>query len=299
MSFGTATQGGGFGLQFRMTPWVRRLLIANGVVFLVALMGGRSVQLFMLEWLTLQPVESLTRPWGVLTYMFVHVDFWHVAMNMLVLFFFGPPLEDRWGSSGFIRFYLLAGLGGALLGFIFAAQATVLGASGAVFGVMFAFAWLWPEAPIYLMGVFPVKAKWLVGILFVFTFVSTLTGTGDGVAHFAHLGGILAGFLQLRFLPPGGSSSSGSGGVVRSSRKMAIVPREEPRAPAPSRRPDRSLRKRLMARARSRDDEGRPEEELLDEVDRILDKISESGMTSLTREEREVLDEVSRRRRTN
>lgn len=298
MSFGTATARAGFGFDFRLTPWVKRLMILNGVVYFVALAGGVTVQTFLVDWFSLQPVEALRRPWGVITYMFVHVDFWHVAMNMLVLFFFGPVLEDRWGSSGFIRFYLVAGLGGALLGFLLAAQSSVIGASGAVYGVMLAFAWTWPDAPIYVMGIFPLKAKFLVGILFVFTFVSTFSAPADNVAHFAHLGGLLAGFLQLRFFPPG--ASSGSSGVVRrTTQRMAIVPREEPRSESSRRQPDRSLRQRLLARTRANDEEERPEEELLDEVDRILDKISESGMTSLTREERKVLDEVSRRRRTN
>ena len=131
--------------------------------------------------------------------MFLHGDLWHLLINMLVLFFFGPPLEARWGSQEFIRFYVICGLGGAALSFLFAPQG-IIGASAAVYGVMLAFAITWPEAPIYVWGIFPIKAKWLAAFLFALTFISAVGGADGGIAHFAHLGGLVTGFA----LPEGG-----------------------------------------------------------------------------------------------
>ena len=272
---------------FSPTPWVKRLLVANGVAFLLTLLLGRS---FVYNWFAFLPADILTRPWGLVTYMFVHGDFWHLFLNMLVLFFFGPPLEQEWGSREFIKYYLVCGLGGVLLSFLFVSN-PILGASAAVYGVMLAFAVLWPEAPIYVWGIFPVKAKWLVGVLFLVTFLSAFGGAGGGIAHFAHLGGLVAGFLYLR----------GGDGWSRAARRMsrgnplqkfAIVPRED--AQDGSSNPSLS-----SADASRRRTEAAAEREVLDRVDAVLDKISAKGMGSLTPEERSLLDEVSRQRRTH
>jgi len=181
---------GGFGFAFRPTPWVKRLLIANGVMFLATLMIGNPR--FVVDWLAFQPNRVLIRPWGAITYMFVHADFWHVFMNMLVLFFFGPPLEGRWGSKEFIKFYAICGLGGVALSFVFAPAAPIIGASAAVYGVMMAFAMAWPTAPIYIWGIFPVQARWLIAFLFVMTFLSALGGPS---AVQEHCRGLIEGFM--------------------------------------------------------------------------------------------------------
>jgi membrane associated rhomboid family serine protease len=259
---------------------VKRLLIANGVAFFVTLVIGPR---FVYQWLAFHPSRVLLQPWGALTYMFVHADFWHVFMNMLVLFFFGPSLESRWGSRDFLQFYVICGLGGVALSFLFAPSAAIVGASAAVYGVMLAFAMAWPNAPIYIWGIFPVKAKWLMAFLFTMTFMSALGGAADGVAHFAHLGGIVTGFLYLKSDWRGTERFSKARTVVR--RKLAIVPREEKKVGVATGSPSR--------------ESGNEERALLDAVDRVLDKISAEGMSSLTPEERKLLDDVSRRQRSN
>jgi membrane associated rhomboid family serine protease len=283
-------------LGLSLTPWVRRLLLANGVMALLGL-----IRVFPLgaqvRWLSFVPAEVLLRPWGIFSYMFVHGGLWHVLLNALVLLFFGPPIESRLGSAEFLRFYLACGVGGALLGFVFAFGTPVIGASAAVFGLMVAFAWYWPDAPIYIWGIFPVRAKFLVGGLGVLTFVSTFADSSSLTAHFAHLGGIVAALLYLRVRgrltsasPPDlGERGWGGGGTqvwraprpTRTTRTFSFVRvlDDAPKAPP--------------KRAR-RDDDA-----LLDEVDRILDKISATGMASLTESERAVLDKVSRRDRSN
>ncbi|MDE2772961.1 MAG: rhomboid family intramembrane serine protease [Gemmatimonadota bacterium] len=272
------TGGYSFG-GFMMTPMVKRLLIANVATFVVLLMLPERT--WVLEWLAFRPDRVLTRPWGAITYMFVHADLIHLLVNMLVLFFFGPPLEDRWGSREFLRYYLICGMGGVLLSFLLAPGAPIVGASAACYGLMLAFAMSWPDAPIYVWGIFPVKAKYLVGFFFLLTFVQAFGAPGGPVAHMAHLGGLLTGLVYIRAdWRPGARLESIKRRVSR-IRRPAIVPRNKESQPRSS-----------SWRA---NDEG----ELLDAVDRVLDKISTEGMSALTRDERKLLDEVSRRHRTH
>ena len=123
-------------IRFDVTPWVKRLLMANAVVFLATVAVGYAT---MFEWFAFQPRDIVFRPWGPVTYMFVHGGLMHLAMNMIVLFFFGPPLENRWGEAEFLRFYLICGLGGVALSYLFLPDA-IVGASAATYGVMLAFA---------------------------------------------------------------------------------------------------------------------------------------------------------------
>ena len=259
---------------YHLTPWVKRLLIANAAVFLLTVFAP-----IMIGYLAFQPSAIMLRPWTVVTYMFVHGGFWHIFFNLLALFFFGPPIEGQWGSREFIKYYLICGLGGAALSFVFAFNSPVVGASAAVYGVMLAFAMLWPDMPIYIWGIFPVKAKWLVIALAVLSFLSAAQGWDQGVAHFAHLGGFAAGFLYIKL-------DKTTGGPWHKARKMfarrkfKVVPGST--LPKPESKPKR-----------------RNEDRTLDEVDRVLDKISTHGMASLTPDERTLLDEVSRRYRQN
>lgn len=273
---------GSMQFNYRLTPWVKRLLIANAAAFILTWAVGAD---FVFEWFAFQPSKVLTRPWGALTYMFLHGDFWHIFMNMLVLFFFGPPLESKWGSKEFVRYYVVCGLGGVALSFLFVSS-TIIGASAAVYGIMLAFAMNWPTTPIYVWGIFPVQAKWLVAFLFLVTFTSALGGAGGGVAHFAHLGGFAAGFLYLK---TDWRTSERIQKMKRAAgaRRFAIVPRDERKDEA------RSGQRRGAAAA----DAG--ERVMLDAVDRVLDKISAQGMSSLTEDERRLLDDVSRKHRTN
>ena len=139
-----------------MTPWVLRLLIANIVMFLVAAPGTPLFQLLMFV-----PAWVLQRPWTPLTYMFLHANMAHILFNMLGLYFFGPRVEVRIGSRDFILLYLAAGLAGALLSFFFE-SVPIVGASGAIFGVLLAFAHFWPDERIYLWFILPVPARLMV-----------------------------------------------------------------------------------------------------------------------------------------
>ena len=242
-----------------MTPFVRALLFANiGVFFLQSVTEWVTVALIFV------PRLILVRPWTVVTYMFLHAGVMHLAFNMLALFFFGPRVEERLGSRSFLYLYLISGISGALLSLIMGPSAAVLGASGAVFGVMLAFAWFWPDVPIHIWGIIPIPARMLVIITTVISLWSGLGGAGGNVAHFAHLGGYAGAFLYLKWL----------------DRKRGEFRKRATGAP-----PVRELR----FTKRPEVDLGKVHEVNRDEVNRILDKISAHGMSALTVQERQFL----------
>ena len=271
---------GGMIFGYQLTPWVKRLLIANTIVFVLTWVIGRG---FVLDWFSFQPTKIFIRPWTPLTYMFLHGDFWHLFMNMLGLFFFGTHIESKWGSREFIRYYLVCGLGGVALSFLFLTNPTI-GASAAVYGVLLAFAMTWPNAPIYVWGIFPVQAKWLVGFFVVVSFINAFGAAGGGVNHFAHLGGFAAGFLYLKADWRASQAIQGIQKAARGGRRFAIVPREE---------------QEEATSGLNQESVDAAEETTLDAVDRVLDKISAEGMASLTEQEKQLLDQVSKKHRTN
>lgn len=321
--FGSAGFGGGPG-GFSVTPWVKRLLIANAIVFLISVAVGFEV---IADLFAFSPSRLMTRPWGMLTYMFVHQGLWHLLINLLFLFFFGPPLEARWGSDLFIKFYLICGLGGVLLSFAFSG-ASIVGASAACYGIMLSFAIIWPNTPVYIWGLVPVRVKWLVMFLVLLSFVSAIGPARDGVAHLAHLGGAIAGFLlvQSGWLPGSGRSGvagpgwgPGAGGQQRGARGGRTFGRRgrsvrgstlfrsglgrrgrKGRADTPAGTGEPSA-PRVIEVLERRDAAKRAAKEHaeLDRVDAVLDKISAQGINSLTAEERDLLDKVSRQTRAN
>jgi membrane associated rhomboid family serine protease len=164
-------------------------------IFALQWMSGPQTSNLMTYHMAFIPSEILLRPWTIITYMFAHGNFWHLFWNMLGLFFFGPPLESRWGSREFLKFYFICGMGGAALSFLFAFHAPIIGASAAVYGVMLAFAMNWPNMAIYIWGILPVKAKWLIAFLTAASVLALVGGASDGVAHRAHLGGVLTSLV--------------------------------------------------------------------------------------------------------
>jgi membrane associated rhomboid family serine protease len=240
-----------------VTPYVRILLFANiGIFFLQNTMDWVTMQMIFV------PRLILIRPWTIFTYMFLHAGLMHLAFNMLGLFFFGPRVEERLGSRNFLILYLISGLTGALASLITSPSAAVLGASGAVFGVMLAFAWFWPDMPIHIWGIIPIPARMLVILTTVFSLWSGLGGVRSNVAHFAHLGGYLGAWLYLKWLDR----------KRLDFKKKATGSAPPVRELTFSKRPDVDLQKvHEVNRA---------------EVNRILDKISAHGMSALTAQER-------------
>lgn len=235
-----------------MTPVVRFLLIANVAMFIFQTALPRLANL-----LVFVPFLVLTRPWSVVTYMFLHGGLMHLAFNMLGLWFFGAGVETRIGSRRFVVLYLVSGISGALLSMAFSMGAAVIGASAGVFGVMLAFARFWPDQPIYIWGILPIPARMLVILTTVMAIWSGFGGVGGNVAHFAHLGGYAGAWIYLRLM----------------ERR-----REEFRRRATSAPPEAV--KRLVAWQSV--DLTKVHEVNRPEVQRILDKIAQHGPASLT-----------------
>ena len=194
-----------------MTPVVKALIWANvGVFLLTALIPPVFGWLSRIFGFTPERVLTQFMLWQPFTYLFMHDPrgVGHILINMLILWMFGVQLEQLWGSRFFLRYYFVAGVGAAvvtlvvsLLPFSFsdATYTTVtIGASGAIYGLLMAFAMYYPETPILMFFLFPVPAKYFVMILGAVTFIST--PRGGGIAHVTHLGGLLAGYLYLRRL---------------------------------------------------------------------------------------------------
>jgi rhomboid family protein len=191
-----------FVLGGSLTPAVRTLLIVNVAVWLFQIVSSylAHVRIDRLFGLVPYDVTHHLFLWQLVTYMFLHGDFFHIGLNMLALWMFGTELESLWGTERFTRFYFVTGIGAAICTVLVSWNSFVptIGASGAIYGLLAAYGILFPERTILLYFVIPIKAKYFVVLLGLLTFWSSVTASGGGVAHVAHLGGMLFGWLYLR-----------------------------------------------------------------------------------------------------
>jgi membrane associated rhomboid family serine protease len=185
--------------MFRLTPVVRNIIIICVVLFII-----EAIRLFPLSYyMALYKIGTgQFRPYQLFTYMFAHGSFGHVFFNMLTLAFMGPTLEMVWGFKRFLSFYLITGIGAAVIYMLIEfflnplSGGVMVGASGAIYGMLTAFGMLYPDMQIQLLiPPIPIKAKYLVIFTGVLTFVMDRSGQ---VAHFAHLGGAIIGFILVR-----------------------------------------------------------------------------------------------------
>lgn len=224
-------------MQFNqpITPVVRNLLILNVLMFFgtYVLLGsetwdsetGEYISQGRLLLAAYMPGSQYFQPFQIVTHMFMHADIGHLFFNMLTLFFFGPMVEYIWGARRFLIYYLACGLGAWAIhtGVMWWElshkgidpvdwNGATLGASGAIFGVLTAFAYLFPDRVISL--IFPpisLKAKYFVPIMAAAELFYGIRGAGTGVAHFAHVGGALVGFLIIKIFYPSDQNRWDSG----------------------------------------------------------------------------------------
>jgi membrane associated rhomboid family serine protease len=183
-----------------LPPVTRALIIINVVAFLGELMLGEA----LIGPLALWPLGPQFMPWQIITYAFLHGGMAHLLFNMFGVFMFGSDLERVWGPRRFLAFYLVSAVAAAVTQLLVAvasgASAPTIGASGAVFGILLAFAMVFPRRIIVpLFPPIPMRAPIFVAIYGVLELVLGVTGTQEGVAHFAHLGGMAGGYLMLRY----------------------------------------------------------------------------------------------------
>jgi membrane associated rhomboid family serine protease len=184
------------------TPAVRALIIACVVGFLLQIFDRLSGAPSLADKFGLVPAEVTEKYylWQLVTYIFLHGGFFHILFNMFGLYMFGSELEQLWGTREFTKFFFLCGIGGAIASVIVSPHAfvSIIGASGAIFGLLVAYGVLFPNRLIYLYMIIPIKAKWFVIIYGAINFFSALSVSNTGVAYVTHLGGMLVGFVYLK-----------------------------------------------------------------------------------------------------
>jgi membrane associated rhomboid family serine protease len=282
---------------------IKNLLIINAAVFFLQLLasnlmvGGKPLWYVLNVWFALNPIgENFNfQIWQLISYQFMHGGFSHIFFNMFALWMFGMEIENHWDSKKFLTFYLLCGVVAGLCQLFLppllgASPAVTIGASGAVYGVLIAFGLMFPDRYIYLYFLLPIKAKYLIGFLIVLEFL-LIDSAQSNVAHLAHLGGALAGFLFIMFdkridVPLKrmlNRSNSGFGGQFDN--------------------PFSGLSEKFKKKKNDIQDakyfdlnKGKDDDKITQEdIDKILDKISKSGYQNLTEKEKKVLFEASKK----
>ncbi len=289
----------GFGGFSFFPPVIKWLLILNAAVFLVQtmtsnlLIGGIPAENYLTYYFALMPLGQGFNLWQLITYQFMHGSFFHIFFNMFMLWMFGMEIENYWGAKKFLVFYLLCGVVAGLFQLILAPMfaggvGPTIGASGAVFGVMVAFAMFFPDRYIFIYFLLPIKAKYLIVILIVFEFMSV--GEMSIVAHLAHIGGALTGFIFI-LLDKNYHFNFDRifSGFKRSSMKQSSSFRYKSPFRKDSDVEDAGFHD--IDDSRKQDLNGIAQEE----IDRILDKISEGGYQNLTEREKKILFEASKR----
>ncbi len=188
-----------FGPYGGLPPAIKNIIFLNAVIFLMQILNN-SLNNVLLTNFALSPSDVIFRfkIWQLVSYMFLHGGFWHVFFNMFIFWMFGSELEREWGTKEFLKYYFITGIGAGLT-VILLSNAPTIGASGAVYGVMLAFALRFPDRMIYIWFLFPVKVKYFMAFLALISFFSTFGPYNDGIAHAAHLGGMVIGFFYLKY----------------------------------------------------------------------------------------------------
>ena len=289
-------------------PVLKILLMINVAVFFIQMLfdnvmfGGYPGAYILNRYFALNPIGGFDQAgfsynfqvWQLITYQFMHGSFSHILFNMFMLWMFGMEIENIMGSKKFLIFYLASGVGAGLLQilaspFLESTLAPTIGASGAVYGVMIAFAMFFPDRYIFLYFLIPVKAKYLIAFLVVFEFLSI--NTSGFVAHLAHIGGALTALI---FILSDRKNNFNFNRMFSSFKKPSSSSRQ---FSSGFRKPKNPFEKDVQE-AKYYDINDKNNDEPIDasqeEIDRILDKISQSGYQKLTDHEKKVLFEASK-----
>lgn len=288
----------GFGGFSFFPPVIKNLIIINVAVFFLQMIsdsisfGGISGSLILERYFALNPIGYGFQIWQLISYQFMHGGFTHILFNMFFLWMFGMEIENLMGSRKFLFFYLLCGLGAGLVQLLIpplfaSALGPTIGASGAVFGVMIAFAMFFPDRYIYIYFLIPVKAKYLIAFLVVIEFMSV--GNQSLIAHFAHIGGALTGFI---FILMDRKNNYNFDKLFNKFKRSSEI-----RSPFGKKRStiydyDNNVQDAKFYDIDRKDDDSISQEE----IDKILDKISQSGYQNLTEREKRILFEASKKK---
>ena len=251
---------------FTIPSGVKLLVIINIVVFILTELSGQRNMLFSSFGLVPNQVWTNFKVWQLFTYLFVHGGFLHIFFNMFVLWMFGKDLEMQWGKNEFLLFYFTCGIGAGLMTVLFSINSIVpiVGASGAIYGLLVAYGFTYPNRMVYLYGLFPLKVKYMVLGLGVIAFFASLSANQSNVSHITHLSGMIIGVLYIYFI------------LNWKNIKMEYY---------------RLRLKNLKQKTSAQNDE---EVLMKKKVDEILDKLNASGWDSLTEQEEKYLTQASK-----
>lgn len=314
----------GFGSFSLFPPVLKSLIIINVVVFLCQVLffdfyhiGDISLRAYFFFYCALEPLGHGFYPWQLITYQFMHGGLWHIFFNLFALWMFGAELETLWGSRKFLIYYLLSGIGAGLtqlyISPLLGASGPTVGASGAIFGILVAFALTFPNRPIFMFPLFiPIPAKYFVLGFAALQIFSGFTSS-DNVAYFAHLGGAAMGFLLFKYGDKIGiyrlfeKKRQGSGNYNNNPYNNNTFSNNSFSGFSSEPKKEAGIFQSNWHTTRSKVDayDNQPktqhsiringEEITQSRIDEILDKISASGYQNLTEKEKEILFELSQK----
>ncbi len=246
---------------------VKVLLIINIIVFVLIELSGKRSTLFLSFGLVPSMVWTQLKIWQIFTYSFIHGGFFHIFFNMFVLWMFGKDLENQWGTKDFLIYYFVCGMGAGFITVLFGINSIIpiVGASGAIYGLLVAYGFTYPNRTVYLYGVFPLKVKYVVLGFGVIAFVASLSITQSKVSHITHLAGMIIGIVYILF-------NFRWKNIRLWYTKIRLGS--------------------IQNKQSSYEDE---EAHIKMQVDKILDKLNDQGWESLTSKEEKFLTRASRR----
>jgi len=248
-----------------MTNAIKVLITINVILYLFQIIAMAKLDMISIFGLSAHNIWPFI--WQPFTYMFMHGGLWHIAINMFVLWMFGTELESIWGKTNFLKYYFVTGVGAGIIWLLFnisGSNSVLIGASGAVYGILMAYGLMFPNRTIHLYFLFPIKVKWFVLFVGVLAFVSSMNANSN-ISHLTHLSGMLIGYLYLRFNENWRTLSFG----VRKKIIELKIMRKGKNA-------NRSLK-------------------FQQDVDKIIDKANIRGWNSLSKEEQLILHKSSRK----
>ena len=263
MNYQFQSEQGSFNFKPQFSKSVIRTLISiNAALFLIRYLMVGQFDLLNLG------LSSDPQIWQPITYMFVHGDFFHIFMNMFVLWMFGTEMESIWGGKKFLQYYLCTGVGSGLVWLMFnygSNYSILIGASGAIYGILLAYGLMFPNRKVLIYFLFPIRVKYFVAILALISFVSSIDTSGSNISHLTHLSGMIIGFVYLKFPSFKHRSSIMINNKIVESKQRKIEKRKA---------------NTIL---------------LQKKVDRLLDKVSDGGFDSLSEDEKDQLYTYSKR----
>jgi membrane associated rhomboid family serine protease len=249
------------------TDAIKFIISINFLIFILQYLSGMEDELFTIFGIVPSKTFGELMLWQPFTYLFFHGGVWHVLINMFVLWMFGSELEKFWGKKEFLRFFFITGIGSGLITILFSLSSTnpVVGASGAIYGVLLAYGFMFPNRLVYLYFLIPIKVKYLVILIGTIAFFSSLNPGNSNISHLTHLSGMVIGFIYLR------------SSINWNTINHFVIHRKD------------------EIKRHYEDKKNEKREALKLQVDAILDKINDVGYDNLSESEREFLFKASKK----